>query len=116
MVNPKTAFPKAPSYLKAATRRWWESVCSDWQLEEHHKRLLTMACLTWDRAEEARKLIAAEGLTSPTRDGGAKLHPAVRVEQEARIAFARLIRELDLDVDPPKAAARAPQLRSIAGR
>jgi hypothetical protein len=53
-------------------------------------------------------------LTVPTKTGGCRLHPAVRVEQDARLAFARLIRELDLDVTPPAEVRRPPALRSIA--
>jgi len=105
---------KAPRHLKAATRRWWESVASDWLLEEHHLRLLTLAGEAWDRCTQARTLIAKEGLTVPTKAGGPRLHPAVRVETDARLAFARLLRELDLDVAPPAESKRPPTLRSIA--
>ena len=87
----------------------------DWDLEAHHVRLLTLAAEAWDRGQQARELIAREGLTTPTRDGGVKLHPAVRVEDAARIAFARLLRELDLDTDPPGEAKRPPMLRSVRG-
>jgi P27 family predicted phage terminase small subunit len=105
---------KAPRHLKAATRRWWLAVVTDWTLEEHHVRLLTAAAEAWDRKEQAREQIAREGLTVPTKEGGARLHPAVRVETDARLAFARLLRELDLDVIPPAESKRPPALRSIA--
>ena len=107
---------KAPKHLKAATRRWWLAVATDWDLEEHHLRLLTLAGESWDRCTQAREQIQVEGLTVATKAGGPRLHPCVRVEQESRIAFARLIRELDLDVTPPAEGRRAPALRSIAGR
>jgi P27 family predicted phage terminase small subunit len=105
--------PAAPRHLSATTRKWWRSVVSRWDLEDHHVRLLTLAAEAWDRGEQARDLVAREGLTVPTRDGGAKLHPAVRVETDCRLGFARLIRELDLDLDPPAEARRPPTLRSI---
>ena len=106
--------PNAPRHLRAATRRWWAEVVAGWELGAHHLRLLTLAGEAWDRCAEARQLIAREGLTVPTREGGSKLHPAVRIESDCRIAFARLLRELDLDVAPPAEARRAPALRSIA--
>jgi P27 family predicted phage terminase small subunit len=106
--------PKAPKHLRAATRRWFARVVDDYELEEHHVRLLTLACETWDRLQEARELIAKDGLTAPTRDG-VKLHPAVRVEQDGKVIFARLLRELDLDVEPPAERKRPPMLRSIRG-
>lgn len=107
------ASAKAPRHLRAATRRWWEHVTGTWQLEQHHVRLLTLACEAWDRCADAREVIARDGLTTTTAAGGAKLHPACRIESESRIAFARLLRELDLDVDPPAEAKRPPMLRSI---
>lgn len=106
---------KAPSHLRAATRRWFAAVCDTWQLEEHHQRLLQLAAEAWDRSQQAREVIARDGLTVSTRAGGLKLHPACRVEESSRIAFARLLRELDLDVDPPAEARRPPMLRSIRG-
>jgi P27 family predicted phage terminase small subunit len=106
------AIPIAPRHLRPDTKRWWMSVVSDWELEEHHVRLLTLAAETWDRLQEAREVISKEGLTTSTRDG-VKLHPAVRVENECRIAFARLLRELDLDISAPAEARRLPALRSI---
>lgn len=107
---------RPPRHLRPATRRWWQSVVDDWQLEEHHRRLLTLAGEAWDRGQEARALIRLEGLTTPTKAGGSRLHPAIRIETDCRLGFARLIRELDLDLAPPAEARRSPQLRSIAGR
>ena len=104
-----------PRHLAAPTRAWWRALVGRWELEEHHIRLLTLAAEAWDRGQQARRVVSKDGLTTDTRDGGVKLHPAVRVEQDARIAFARLIRELDLDVNPPKEASRPTRLRSIVG-
>jgi P27 family predicted phage terminase small subunit len=109
---PKT--PRAPRHLRAATRRWWEAVITTWRLEEHHVRLLTLAGESWDRAQEAREQIEREGLTVSTKSGGPRLHPCARLEVDSRTAFARLIRELDLDVSTPAESRRPPSLRSIA--
>ena len=48
-----------------------------------------------------------------TRDGGVKLSPLVRIESDCRLSFARLLRELDLDLAPPAESKRPPALRSI---
>jgi phage terminase small subunit len=106
---------RAPKHLSRAIRRWCNDVVATWELENHHWRLLVLAAEAWDRCTQARELIAREGLTIPTRDGGAKLHPACRVEDASRIAFARLLRELDLDVAPPADRKRPPMLRSVRG-
>ena len=104
-----------PRNLKAATRRWWTSVATTWELEEHHVRLLTLAAEAWDRCQQAREQILRDGLTVSTREGGQKLSPLVRIENDTRLAFCRLLRELDLDVEAPAQAKRPPALRSIRG-
>ena len=99
---------QAPRHLRTATGKWWRSVVKEWELEEHHVRLLTLACEAWDRAEEARKTVETEGMIFKDRFGQPKEHPAVGVERDSRISFARLLRELDLDAAPPE--LRAPRL------
>jgi P27 family predicted phage terminase small subunit len=91
---------RAPAHLSAATRRWWTSVLEDYDLEEHHVRLLTLAAEAWDRAAEARQLLATDGPVYHDRFGAPRKHPAVSIEENARLAFARLVRELDLDGEP----------------
>jgi len=104
----------APEHLQPATRTWWLSVVTRWELEPHHVKLLTLAAESWDRCQQARELIDRDGLTTETKSGGLRAHPAVRIEIDSRLAFARLVRELDLDLDAPPAAARPAPLRSIA--
>jgi P27 family predicted phage terminase small subunit len=92
--------PSAPKHLALPTRRWWTSVVSTYVLEEHHARLLTCACEAWDRAAQAREVLARDGIVVADRYGGVRAHPAVAIERDARIVFARMVRELDLDGEP----------------
>lgn len=69
-------------------------------LEEHHERLLTLACEAWDRAEQAREALLEHGLTYVDRFDCPRPRPEVAIERDSRIGFARLVRELDLDGDP----------------
>src|SRR5262249_27014789 len=96
-----------------AMQAWWRSVVRDYELEAHHLRLLELAADCWDRIVMARETILREGLTI-TSASGAKTHPAVGVERDARLAFARLVRELDLDCEPPREQPgwRPPAIRS----
>ena len=64
--------------------------------------LLQLACEAWDRSQQARKRLDQEGLTVPGPEGELKTHPAVAIERDARLAVARLVRELDLDTEPPR--------------
>ena len=83
-----------------------------WTLESHHLMVLTTAAESWDRLQGARAVIATEGITMKTRDGY-KVHPAVQVERDSRLAFLRALRELDLDVTEPAESRRPPALRSV---
>jgi phage terminase small subunit len=100
----------APSHLHPLTQSWWVSVVTRWDLDPHHVRLLTLAAEAWDRCVQARELISRDGLLL---DGGSRAHPAVRIELDSRVSFSRLIRELDLDLEPPAESKRPPSLRSI---
>jgi phage terminase small subunit len=93
--------PRAPKHLKPATRRWWVSVVEGYVLEEHHLRLLTMAAEAWDRKEAARAAIARDGLVFTDRLGSPRARPEVTVQRDAEVTFARLVRELRLDVGEP---------------
>ena len=104
--------PKAPDHLKTETREWWASVVEDYELEPHHLRLLTLAAESWDRCCQARATLDADGLTFIDDRKNIRPHPLISVEKDSRIAFARMIRELDLDVQPPPTRARPPSLRS----
>ena len=109
----KARKPRAPQYLRPETRAWFSSVCADFALEQHHVRLLTLACEAFDRCTEAREILASDGLTMPTANDGLKAHPAVAIERDSRLAFSRLLRELDLDLEPPSSSRTAPpSLRS----
>ena len=99
---------KAPGHLAEPTRAWWRSVMRDFVLEPHHVRLLTGAAEAWDRAQQARQLLDRDGLCIPGREGGLRAHPAAAIERDSRIAFARMLRELDLDTEPPANTRTAP--------
>jgi phage terminase small subunit len=101
--------PKAPEHLRPATKHWWQEVVREYELGSHHLRLLELACSAFDRAEQARAQIAKDGAYVPGRYG-LRSHPAIAVERDARLSFARLLRELDLDAEAP-ADRRPPALK-----
>jgi phage terminase small subunit len=105
--------PKAPKHLCPATKRWWKSVVSTYELEPHHIRLLQLAAESWDRGQQAREILDAQGLTFvDDKLNRLTAHPCIAVERDCRLSFARLLRELDLDVEPTTASSRPPALRS----
>jgi phage terminase small subunit len=87
-------------------------VLADYALEPHHLRLLQLAAEAFDQAQAARQALEDHGaLTVMDTSGAIKAHPCIAVLRDARLAFARLLRELDLDCGAP-AEARPPGLRS----
>ncbi|WP_008549704.1 P27 family phage terminase small subunit [Bradyrhizobium sp. CCGE-LA001] len=100
-----------PKHLRADTASWFESVINDFELDSHHIRLLTKACEAWDRSELAREALAKYGMTYQDRFGAPRARPEVAIERDSRLAFARLVRELGLDVAAP-ADTRPPALKA----
>ncbi|TPL97316.1 P27 family phage terminase small subunit [Mesorhizobium sp. B2-3-10] len=107
--------PKPPANLRPATKRWFKSVLDDYDLEGHHIRLLILAAEAWDQSQIAREVLDKDGQTFNDRFGQPKERPEIGILNNARIAFARLIRELALDVDTPE-APRAPRTRDYGAR
>jgi phage terminase small subunit len=102
-----------PAHLSDDAANWWRSVVTDFDLEPHHLRLLQAAAEAWDRMQGGRRAIAEHGsITFTDSSGNLKAHPAEAIERNARTAFARLVRELDLDADAPADRSRPPALLS----
>lgn len=99
---------KPPGHLSKQGKDWWLWVTNEFELEEHHFKLLTAACESWDRTQQARRRLKKYGLTYQDRFGAPRARPEVSIERDNRLAFARLLRELDLDIDPPGPPGRPP--------
>src|SRR5262245_61994292 len=91
--------PKAPSHLRAATRRWFAEIAAAYDLLPHHVDLLVLAAENRDRCELAREVLAKRGLTYVDKKGALKARPEVQIAKDTAIVFARMIRELRLDPD-----------------
>ena len=105
----------APKHLQPETRKWYRWVCGEWQLGQHHERILLVACESWDRKNQARLVIDDLGLTYLDASDQPKVRPEVAVERDSRLAFLRALRELDLDLDPPTQPGRPRALKSNEG-
>ncbi len=101
-----------PKHLEPDTAAWWSSVMVEYDLEPHHVRLLTLAAEAFDAAQEAREVLVTEGKVYVDRFGQPKPRPEVSIQRDSAIAFARLLRELDLDVAAPQERNRPPALVS----
>ena len=72
-------------------------VLAEYELQPHHVRLLSLAAEAWDRAQQARTALAEHGTTYLDRFGTPRARPEVAIERDSRLAFARILREVDLD-------------------
>jgi len=107
-------YPPAPAHLGSESRHFWRQIVRAYELEVHHVALLERACEALDRLAEARRAIAADGITVAGRSGP-RAHPAVAIERDSRLAFARL-RELGLDRTETPATARTAAARRARWR
>ena len=105
--------PAPPLHLSPEAADWWRQIVAAYELEPHHLKLLEAAADAWDRLVTARTEVLRDGITIESARGK-RQNPAVSVERDARIAFSRIVRELDLD-EPmlaPMPYMRPPALRS----
>jgi P27 family predicted phage terminase small subunit len=104
---PNKRAPSPPAHLSGESRALWRSVLKDYELEDRHQIVLTGALEALDRMRQAQAAIEADGAFTPDRWGQMKAHPAIAVERDSRIAVARGLRELGLDLEAP-ATSRPP--------
>lgn len=106
----RTRIPTAPKALSPDARKLWRQVCEEYDdLGPHHLKILQSACECWDRMASLKATIDQDGAIMTDRFGQKKPHPALKEERQARETFARLIRELGLDLEPPEEAGRPPR-------
>ena len=90
---------RPPKHLRPTTRRWFNWVLDNFDMEEHHVKLHTAASESWDRMQQAREASGQHGITYTDRFGAPKPRPEVAIERDAKIVFSRMIRELRLDLE-----------------
>lgn len=99
--------PKPPEHLAKRSQALWAELVDEYLFDVHQLEVLRLALEALDRAEEARRIIAAEGPVYTTAGGTPRKHPAVQIEEQARIQAVRCFRELNLDV--PSSDSRPPR-------
>ena len=104
--------PASLKHLSRSSRALYRRIQDDYELGEHHLRLLQLLCEALTRAEKAQALLDEGALMVTDRFGQLKPHPMIAVKRDAEIAASRLLRELDLDNDavpdvrPPRIQGR----------
>jgi phage terminase small subunit len=98
--------PKPPKDLSPSAKRVWQQPFDASEVDPVAEPLLHSFCQHWDTVQQARALLAKEGiiLTEKTAAGLEKrrAHPAVSVERDASAAMMRAWRLLGYDQAPPE--------------
>ncbi len=90
--------PAAPSHLSRTSQALWDAAMTAnkcWSPARHEALAQTLAAL--DRANQAKGIVDAQGLTVTTESTGAvHLHPAAKCEREFRQQAMRGLEQLGL--------------------
>ena len=104
----KNSTPKAPEHLTREAKALWRKLLAEWDLGDDALLLLRAALESFDRCEQARKLLETEGLVVLDRFQQQKAHPAASIERDSRLQMVRCWRALNLDVEPPRSGPGRP--------
>ena len=109
---------EGPEHLSPSSKALYERLVDDYALgdEVHALATLTLALEALDRCEQARVILAREGITYTDRFGQPRKHPCVSVEENARLQAVRCFRELSLDSASGEANARPPRIAWVPPR
>jgi hypothetical protein len=83
-------------------------VVQEYDLAGDALALLTLGCEAMDRCDDARAAIDKHGATFTDRFGQLKMRPEVLIERDSRQAVARILKQLNLDLEPLQAGPGRP--------
>ncbi|GAI99483.1 unnamed protein product [marine sediment metagenome] len=86
--------------LSKRSKKFFIKIFNAYELESHHLELLAQAAECLDRIDDSRLRIKKDGAYILDRFKNLKPHPGLKEIAQEKITFARLIRELNLDVEP----------------
>ncbi len=111
--------PKPPTGTGAAGRRLWQSVVSDFEMDEHELAVLVEVVRPLDVLDELDAVVRSEGAVV---DGpqGSRANPAVVEARQQRVVLARLLAALRMPVgeagdEPANARPRRRGPRGVYG-
>jgi P27 family predicted phage terminase small subunit len=92
--------PEPPDYLEEDGLHFWEVAVPALHelnvLDIVDRPALEMAATAYERFQQARRVIKAQGVLARGRNGEIVPHPAVRIEREAQATFLRFAEQFGL--------------------
>jgi P27 family predicted phage terminase small subunit len=93
--------PKPPKNQSKKARILWRELQTEYAIQDAGGLdLLGDYCQFYDRREQARELIRRDGATVLDRFQQVQTHPACRIERDSSAAMIKILRQLNLDVEP----------------
>lgn len=91
--------PQVPKGLKAAGKRFWKKVLSEYELiDAHDRERLAMAAKCLDDLSEIEARVESDGRFVTNRYGTPVEHPGCKMLRDNRMLFVKIIREIGLDL------------------
>jgi P27 family predicted phage terminase small subunit len=87
-----------PEHLSPQARELWQKITDGYSIDPPAAMVLEVTLAAFDRREQARQTIAADGAYVLDRFQQKKLHPAVQVERDAGLTLMRGFRILGFDL------------------
>jgi P27 family predicted phage terminase small subunit len=87
--------PQADPNWLPEVKKFWRTYLKDFSFEVDEKEMLKIACHSYNRMLEAKKLLDAEGLTFTMPSGAVRKHPASDVEKHSRAALLQALKVLN---------------------
>lgn len=90
--------PRAPAGLGTEASRFWDDVVRDYTLADWQLAVLETACSAKHLEAKCVAIIEAEGMTVQTGQGMVRARPECTILRDARAAFLRACKDLNLEV------------------
>ena len=90
---------KAPSDLSNEAKKIWNKICREYDgLDTYFHTILKVCLESYDRLQQARRVIDEEGPMLKTPTGFARENPMLKIEKEARSGFLQAAKMLNLEI------------------
>lgn len=95
-MKPKLKLSRAKPAIDAESSEFYDKFVKEYDLTTAGLELLKVACDTLSRWRSAKLILDDEGVVIQSGNLS-RIHPAAKVEHDARLSFCRMLKELNLD-------------------
>jgi len=102
MISEPPSPPEPPGHLSQRSQALWRQITPEKTRTLGWLTLMQAALEDLDRADECRRIVKEEGLTSTTpRSGACHIHPLAKLEIESRRQFVKIFSALGVKWHDP---------------